>query len=96
MNKPLIFSTCIAATFALLVLTGCESNTSRAIKMQKQSGKMNRNNDYSYYAICTTITEGGHTNTWKGRLWGPKERAMQEAFDHDKANPGHDAKVKVN
>jgi hypothetical protein len=87
---------CLALITASPFLAGCESNTTRAIKMQKQSGKMNRNNDYSYYAICTTMTQGGHTNTWKGPLWSAKERAMQDAFDHNKANAGHHAEVKVN
>jgi len=80
----------------LLLVAGCEMNSARAIKMQGQSGRMNRYNDYSYYALCKDTSATTHTNVYKGPLWREKERAMQDAYDHNKANPGHHATVKAN
>ena len=94
MRKTLLFWASLGST--LLLLAGCQTDSARAIKMQGQSGRMNRYNDYSYYAVCNTITGGGHTNVWKGPLWREKERAMKDAYDHNLANPGHHATVKVN
>ena len=83
-------------TTVLLLIAGCETDSARAIKMQGQSGKMNRYNDYSYYAICKDTSATTHTNVWKGPLWREKERAMQDAYDHNKSNATHNAKVEVN
>jgi len=88
----------LAANFTplLFLIAGCETDSARAIKMQGQSGKMNRYNDYSYYATCKDTSATTHTNVWKGPLWREKERAMQDAYDHNKTNAGHNAKVEVN
>ena len=94
MRKNLLLGAC--AVTALILVAGCETDSARAIKMQGQSGKMNRYNDYSYYALCKDTSATTHTNVYKGPLWREKERAMQDAYDHNKANPGHNAKVEVN
>ncbi|MBI3850241.1 MAG: hypothetical protein HY298_08130 [Verrucomicrobia bacterium] len=78
---------------ALFVVQGCQVNSERAIKMQSQSGKMNRNTDFAYFAQCKTQTPGGHEGTWKGALWQKKEQAMRDALDHNTAFPGHKATV---
>ena len=94
MRKKIFLGGGLAA--ALLLIAGCEVDSARAIKMQGQSGKMTRYNDYSYYAICKTNTPDSHTNVWKGPLWRERERAMQDAYDHNKTNAGHNARVEVN
>ena len=94
MCKKFSLGACLAT--ALLLIAGCETDSARAIKMQGQSGRMNRNNDFSYYAICKTNSATSHTNVWKGPLWREKERAMQDAHDHNKTNAGHNAKVEWN
>jgi hypothetical protein len=78
---------------ALILTGGCQANSGRAVKMQQQSGRMNRNTDYGYFAICKTESPGGHEGVWKGPLVQAKERAMQDALDHNKENPGHRATV---
>jgi len=88
MHKKLFYSASL--TIALLLVNGCQTNSERAIKMQGQSGKMDRYSDYGNYAICR---DPSHSPAWKGPLWREKERAMQDALDHNKANPGHEAKV---
>jgi outer membrane lipoprotein-sorting protein len=90
-----LFAVALLAAASLLI-SGCQTNSARAIKMQGQSGKMNRYNDYSYYAICKDTSATSHTNVWKGPLWREKERAMQDAYDHNQTNAGHHAKVEVN
>lgn len=90
-----LFPVALLAASSLLI-SGCQTNSARAIKMQGQSGKMNRYNDYSYYAICKDTSATSHTNVWKGPLWREKERAMQDAYDHNQTNVGHHAKVEVN
>jgi hypothetical protein len=90
MNKKLFFSTALVTT---LLFAGChngQTNTPRAIKMQGQSGKMDRYSDYGHYAICN---DPSHPTPWRGSLWRDKERAMQDAHDHNAANPGHNAIV---
>jgi len=94
MRKIMFLGACAATV--LIIATGCQTNSERAIKLQGQSGKMNRYNDYSYYAICKDTSATSHTNVWKGPLWREKERAMQDVLDHNKANSGHHAKVEVN
>ena len=88
MLKKLFLSA--ALTMALLLIAGCQTNSSRAIKMQGQSGKMDRYSDYGHYAICN---DPSHSTPWKGPLWRDKERAMQDAHDHNQAYPGHEARV---
>jgi len=80
----------LAFVAAIVVLAGCQTDSARAIKMQGQSGKMDRYSDYGKYAICR---DPSHSTPWKGPLWREKERAMQDAHDHNQANPGHEAKV---
>ena len=87
---------CAAVAVALLLVSGCQTNSGRAIKLQGESGKMNRNGDYSYFAICKTETPDGHKGVWKGPLWQSKERAMQDVLDHNKQYPGHHATVDQN
>ena len=82
-----------AAAITLLLVAGCQTNSERAIKLQGQSGKMNRNNDFSYFAVCKAETPGGHAGIWKGQLWREKERAMRDVLEHNKANAGHHATV---
>lgn len=86
-------SICNAAAAVLLLFTGCQVNSEKAIKLQGQAGRMNRNNDYAWYAICKTETPGGHQGVWKGLSWQAKERAMQDAADHNRQYPGHQAIV---
>lgn len=81
---------------AMSLLAGCQRNSERAIKLQGQSGRMNRNNDFSYYAECRVTSPASHTNVYKGPLWREKERAMQDALDHNKEFPDHAAKVEHN
>jgi hypothetical protein len=86
--------TSIPSLFVILVLAAsCSSDPGRAVKMQESSGKMNRNSDAAYRAVCTTQTPGSHVGTWTGPPWAAKERAMQDAIDHNKQNPGHQAKA---
>jgi hypothetical protein len=94
MRKQLLLCGSVAAV--LLLAVGCETDPARKAKMQGQSGKMNRYNDYSYFAVCRTITAGGHTNVWKAAPWREKERAMQDALEHNRANPGHQAEAEHN
>jgi len=94
MRKKLFLGAGFAA--ALLLIAGCQTDSARAIKMQGQSGRMNRNNDFSYYAICRDTSETSHTNVWKGPLWREKERAMQDAYDHNQTNAGHHARIEWN
>lgn len=94
MRKKIFLGGGLAA--ALLLIAGCEVDSARAIKLQGQSGKMTRYNDYSYYAICKTNSATSHPSVWKGPLWRERERAMQDAYDHNKTNVGHNAKVEVN
>jgi hypothetical protein len=91
MCKKISFSAVVCA--ALVLASGCQVNSERAIKMQSQSGKMNRNNDFACFAQCKTQTPGGHEGTWKGALWQKQEQAMRDALDHNKAFPGHNATV---
>ena len=91
MLKKLLLGAGLAVS--LLLMAGCQTDSSRAIKMQGQSGRMNRNNDFSYYAICN---DPSHSTPWKGPLWREKERAMQDAHDHNQTNAGHNAKVESN
>jgi len=91
MNKQILpFASALAA---VLLVAGCQINSARAIKMQSQSGKAGHGTDYAWYAICKTQMAGGHEGTWKGQPWQDKERAMQDALDHNQANPGHHAIV---
>jgi hypothetical protein len=86
----------LGLTIALVVLfmaASCQTNSARAVKMQSQSGKVGHSTDYAWYAICKTQTPGSHEGTWKGPPWRDKERAMQDALDHNKENPGHHAIV---
>jgi hypothetical protein len=94
MKTNLLFGAGAAVVVSLIA--GCAADDGRAIKMQGQSGRMGRNNDYSYYAICKDTSPTTHTNLYKGPLWRERERAMQDAYDHNKANPGHAATVKSN
>lgn len=91
-KNPLLSALAIAA----LLLVGCQTNSERAIKLQGQSGRMNRNNDFAYFALCKDTSPATHTNVYKGPLWREKERAMQDAHDHNKEFPGHNAKVEHN
>ena len=91
MREKILLGLGVCAT--MLLVSGCQTNTERAIKLQGQSGKMNRNNDYAFFAECKTQTTSGHQGTWKGAPWQKQERAMQDALDHNKAFPGHRAIV---
>jgi len=79
----------------LLLAAGCstQDTSGRAIKMQSQSGKAYHNTDFAWFAICKSQTHGGHVGEWKGPPWRDKERAMQNACDHNKENPGHNAVI---
>jgi hypothetical protein len=84
----------VLSLFAVLALVAaCQVNSERAIKRQQSSGKMNRNNDAGYHAVCNTQTPGGHEGKWTGPFWAEKERAMRDAADHNKQFPGHNATV---
>ena len=72
-----------------MLAAGCQTHGERAIKLQEQSGKMNRSSDFGWFAICKTETPGGHTGTWKGQLVPSNERAMRDALEHEKLYPGH-------
>jgi len=73
--------------------SGCQTHGERAIKLQEQSGKMNRSGAFGWFATCKTETPGSHKGTWKGQLVPSQERAMRDALDHEKQNPGHHATV---
>jgi hypothetical protein len=91
MNKQILLFASSLAT--LLLVAGCQNNSARAVKMQSQSGKVGHSTDYAWYAICKTHTPGGQEGTWKGPPWRDKERAMQDALDHNRENPDHHAVV---
>jgi hypothetical protein len=91
MNKQIPFL--VSALATMLLVAGCQTNSARAVKMQSQSGRVGHSIDYGWYAVCKTQTSGGHEGTWKGPLWRDKERAMQDALDHNKENAGHHAIV---
>lgn len=97
MRKKLFVS---LTTLAMaLVIAGCstgQDNSGRAIKMQRSSGKMNREVDAGYYAVCKIITADGHSAEWVGPLRTDKERAMRDANDHNKQFPGHEAIITHN
>lgn len=78
---------------AVILVAGCQTSGERAVKLQGQSGRMNRNTDFAWYALCTNQTPGGHEGVWKGSRWQQKERAMQDALDHNKQYPGHNAVI---
>lgn len=91
MNKQILI---LASALGMLFLAaGCQINSARAVKMQSQSGRVGHSTDYGWYAVCKTQTAVGHEGTWKGPLWRDKERAMQDALDHNKENAGHHAIV---
>lgn len=84
----------LTALVAGLFLTACETgqdNSGRAIKMQRSSGKMNREVDAAYFAVCTTVSSDGHSSGWSGPHRTDKEHAMRDANDHNKEYPGHNA-----
>ncbi len=81
---------------ALLAIAGCttgQDNSGRAIKMQRSSGKMNREVDAAWYAICKVASADTHPAEWKGPLRTDKERAMRDANDHNKQFSDHKAVI---
>ena len=77
----------------LAFAAGCQTNSERAIKMQRSSGRMGHTGSVSYRAVCQTQTEGGHPGVWTGPFWQDREVAMRDAADHNKQYPGHQAVV---
>ena len=78
---------------ALIFVAGCQTNSERAIKMQRNSGRMGHSASTGWRAVCKTQTEGGHPGTWTGPYWQDKEVAMRDALEHNRQNPGHQAVV---
>jgi len=85
--------TCSIWILAIIAVAGCAANSERAIQMHRSSGKMNRDSDTGYRAVCKTLSIGGHEVPWRGALWSDKERAMRDAADHNRLHPGHTATV---
>lgn len=95
-NKSLLS---IGTLAVFLAICGCKTgqdNSGKAIKMQRSSGKMNREVDAAWYAICKDTSADTHSTEWKGPLRTDKERAMRDANDHNKQFSNHHAEIAHN
>ncbi len=85
--KTIILLSCLSMS---VFLSGCSTDDERAIKMERNSGRVNRMSSSGWRAVCH---DSSHTNGWAGPLRPEKEWAMRDKLDHKNEFPGHDVTI---
>ena len=84
---------CIFVAASLLCLAGCATPTEREAGLAQTAPKMTRQSDEAWYAACHYVGPGGHPTPWIGPMRSDRADALNDALEHNKLYPGHNAQV---